>query len=72
MAEVKAIVQRRKDEWVEVPAWLIGTDARAPIRLRPGTGDTHVTLEVLNSGEILVSLIDLRCGLREIEEEHQR
>jgi hypothetical protein len=66
----EAVVEKRHDDWVEVPAET-ESGAQLPIRLRPGANEEKVRISPTLM-ETEVSLVQLRQGLGLIEEEHQR
>jgi len=70
MLEPEAGVQRRTDDWIEVPG-KTSTGLPWPLKLRPGPVEGTVVIDPTASG-IEVDITKLRQGLRFVEEEHSR
>jgi hypothetical protein len=71
MIDAQAVVGKRHDDWIEVPAQYTHAEVPKPLRLRPGADEHSVRIDsVLMETE--VGLVQLRQGLALIEEEHQR
>jgi len=70
-ADMEKRVEKRYDNWIEVPAELCATGASRPLKLRPGADDGRVRIDPTML-EAEVDLAQLRQGLDLIEQEHQR
>jgi hypothetical protein len=68
---VEAAVERRRDDWVSVPAeGELGGSER--LELRPGADSGKVRIRSSTPLEIEVDIVQVRQGLGLIEKEHQR
>jgi hypothetical protein len=63
-----ADVKVQEDRWIHVPAFAGERAVDAPIQLRPGVAQDEVLVKV-EGGEVQTTLVQLRRGLRLIEEE---
>jgi hypothetical protein len=71
MSEV-ADVRIQEDRWIDVPAVYGEHEVDAAIQLRVGTDGGGVLVKTMGGAEVQTSLIQLRRGLRLVEEEQAR